>query len=696
MATIDDLAKNLSSYLLPEQVNAVRRAYYYAAQAHDGQRRRSGEQYVTHPLAVATILAEMHMDHQSLMAAMLHDVIEDTGIPKEALIEQFGEAVADLVDGVSKLTQINFDSKEQAQAENFQKMAMAMARDIRVIIVKLADRLHNMRTLSVMSPPKRRRIAKETLEIYAPIANRLGMRDVRVSLEDLSFKAMYPMRANLIAKAIQKVSGHRHEIVEKFQRAIEACLTREHLAGVVSGREKHLYSIYEKMREKNKSFNEIMDIYAFRIIVDSVDMCYRVLGAVHNLFKPVPGRFKDYIAIPKANGYQSLHTSLFGMNGIPIEVQIRTKEMDEMASYGIAAHWLYKSGSDEVNQDRVKRWVKNLLELQQRAGSSLEFIENVKTDLFPDEVYVFTPKGRIMELAKGATAVDFAYAVHTDIGNSCIACRIDRRLAPLSQVLESGSTVEIVCSPNARPNPAWLNFVITGRARTSIRHALKQQKQQDSIALGESLLNKELAGFSSHLDKISAEQLQVLLKEYNLANQAALFEEIGLGNRVAYIVAQRLISGLHNSSIQVQPLEIHGTEGLIITYAKCCYPIPRDPIVGHLTGKGMVIHTENCRRIAELSDKDKSVPLRWAKEVTGEFEVELRIEIEQQRGMIALLAESVNMADANIEKIAVDEQDGRTGIVDMVIIVRDRIHLSQVIKRLRLINGIIKIARAKH
>ncbi len=696
MATIDDLAKNLSSYLLPEQVNAVRRAYYYAAQAHDGQRRRSGEQYVTHPLAVATILAEMHMDHQSLMAAMLHDVIEDTGIPKEALIEQFGEAVADLVDGVSKLTQINFDSKEQAQAENFQKMAMAMARDIRVIIVKLADRLHNMRTLSVMSPPKRRRIAKETLEIYAPIANRLGMRDVRVSLEDLSFKAMYPMRANLIAKAIQKVSGHRHEIVEKFQRAIEACLTREHLAGVVSGREKHLYSIYEKMREKNKSFNEIMDIYAFRIIVDSVDMCYRVLGAVHNLFKPVPGRFKDYIAIPKANGYQSLHTSLFGMNGIPIEVQIRTKEMDEMASYGIAAHWLYKSGSDEVNQDRVKRWVKNLLELQQRAGSSLEFIENVKTDLFPGEVYVFTPKGRIMELAKGATAVDFAYAVHTDIGNSCIACRIDRRLAPLSQVLESGSTVEIVCSPNARPNPAWLNFVITGRARTSIRHALKQQKQQDSIALGESLLNKELAGFSSHLDKISAEQLQVLLKEYNLANQAALFEEIGLGNRVAYIVAQRLISGLHNSSIQAQPLEIHGTEGLIITYAKCCYPIPRDPIVGHLTGKGMVIHTENCRRIAELSDKDKSVHLRWAKEVTGEFEVELRIEIEQQRGMIALLAESVNMADANIEKIAVDEQDGRTGIVDMVIIVRDRIHLSQVIKRLRLINGIIKIARAKH
>ncbi len=445
MPTIDDLAQRLTEYLTPEQVNCVRRAYYYASQAHDGQRRRSGEKYVTHPLAVARILAEMHMDHQSLMAAMLHDVIEDTGIPKEALAEQFGDAVADLVDGVSKLTQISFDSKEQAQAENFQKMAMAMARDIRVIIVKLADRLHNMRTLEVMSPPKRRRIAKETLEIYAPIANRLGMRDVRVSLEDLSFKAMYPMRSALIDKAVQKVSGHRREVVAKFQSAIEACLQRENLQGQVSGREKHFYSIYKKMKDKKKSFNEIMDIYAFRIVVDSVDMCYRVLGAVHNLFKPVPGRFKDYIAIPKANGYQSLHTSLFGMNGIPIEIQIRTKEMDEMASYGIAAHWLYKSGSDEVNQSRVKRWVKNLLELQQRAGSSLEFVENVKTDLFPDEVYVFTPKGRIMELVKGSTAVDFAYAVHTDVGNTCIACRIDRHLAPLSQVLESGSTVEVVC-----------------------------------------------------------------------------------------------------------------------------------------------------------------------------------------------------------------------------------------------------------
>lgn len=697
MPTIDDLAQRLTEYLTPEQVNCVRRAYYYASQAHDGQRRRSGEKYVTHPLAVARILAEMHMDHQSLMAAMLHDVIEDTGIPKEALAEQFGDAVADLVDGVSKLTQISFDSKEQAQAENFQKMAMAMARDIRVIIVKLADRLHNMRTLEVMSPPKRRRIAKETLEIYAPIANRLGMRDVRVSLEDLSFKAMYPMRSALIDKAVQKVSGHRREVVAKFQSAIEACLQRENLQGQVSGREKHFYSIYKKMKDKKKSFNEIMDIYAFRIVVDSVDMCYRVLGAVHNLFKPVPGRFKDYIAIPKANGYQSLHTSLFGMNGIPIEIQIRTKEMDEMASYGIAAHWLYKSGSDEVNQSRVKRWVKNLLELQQRAGSSLEFVENVKTDLFPDEVYVFTPKGRIMELVKGSTAVDFAYAVHTDVGNTCIACRIDRHLAPLSQVLESGSTVEVVCSPNARPNPAWLNFVATGRARTNIRHALKQQKQLESVTLGENLLNKELASVDSYLDKIPPEQLEAVLKEYKLATPEALFEEIGLGNRVAYIVAQQLVKGLDRSSIGKKPLEIHGTEGLVITYAKCCYPIPRDPIIGHLsTGKGIVVHIENCKRVADISNTDKCVPLQWAKDIKGEFEVQLNVELEQQRGLIASLAEAVNLADANIEKIAVDERDGRTCIVNMVVTVHNRIHLSKVIKKLRLINGIIKIARTGH
>lgn len=514
MPAIDALADRLSTYLGPDQVNLVRRAYFYAEQAHDGQRRRSGEAYVTHPLAVANILADMHMDHQSLMAAMLHDVIEDTGIPKDALVAQFGETVAELVDGVSKLTQMNFETKAEAQAENFQKMAMAMARDIRVILVKLADRLHNMRTLEVLAGEKRRRIAKETLEIYAPIANRLGMHTMRVEFEDLGFKAMHPMRSERIRAAVRRARGNRNEIVEKIEQSLIHCLEREGLEGDVLGREKHLYSIYKKMRGKRKAFHEIMDVYAFRIVVDKADTCYRVLGAVHSLYKPLPGRFKDYIAIPKANGYQSLHTTLFGMHGVPIEIQIRTREMEEMANNGIAAHWLYKSPEDEVPKGthaRARQWVKGVLELQQRAGNSLEFIESVKIDLFPDEVYVFTPKGRIMEMPKGSTAVDFAYAVHTHVGNTCIACRVNRRLAPLSQPLESGSTVEIVTAPGARPNPAWLNFVVTGKARTHIRHALKLQRRSESINLGERLLSKALSGFETSLEKISAERIQQVL-----------------------------------------------------------------------------------------------------------------------------------------------------------------------------------------
>jgi guanosine-3',5'-bis(diphosphate) 3'-pyrophosphohydrolase len=565
LPAIDALADRLSTYLGPDQVNLVRRAYFYAEQAHDGQRRRSGEAYVSHPLAVANILADMHMDHQSLMAAMLHDVIEDTGIPKEALVAQFGETVAELVDGVSKLTQMNFETKAEAQAENFQKMAMAMARDIRVILVKLADRLHNMRTLEVLAGEKRRRIAKETLEIYAPIANRLGMHTMRVEFEDLGFKAMHPMRSERIRAAVRRARGNRNEIVEKIEQSLIHCLEREGLEGDVLGREKHLYSIYKKMRGKRKAFHEIMDVYAFRIVVDKVDTCYRVLGAVHSLYKPLPGRFKDYIAIPKANGYQSLHTTLFGMHGVPIEIQIRTREMEEMANNGIAAHWLYKSPEDEVPKGthaRARQWVKGVLELQQRAGNSLEFIESVKIDLFPDEVYVFTPKGRIMEMPKGSTAVDFAYAVHTDVGNTCIACRVNRRLAPLSQPLESGSTVEIVTAPGARPNPAWLNFVVTGKARTHIRHALKLQRRSESINLGERLLSKALSGFETSLDKISPERIQQVLAEYHMEYVEDLLEDIGLGNRMAYVIARRLIARDDEQAPALEgPLAIRGTEG---------------------------------------------------------------------------------------------------------------------------------------
>ncbi|WP_312452398.1 bifunctional GTP diphosphokinase/guanosine-3',5'-bis pyrophosphate 3'-pyrophosphohydrolase [Stutzerimonas nitrititolerans] len=701
MPAIDTLADRLSTYLGPDQVNLVRRAYFYAEQAHDGQRRRSGEAYVTHPLAVANILADMHMDHLSLMAAMLHDVIEDTGIPKEALIAQFGETVAELVDGVSKLTQMNFETKAEAQAENFQKMAMAMARDIRVILVKLADRLHNMRTLEVLAGEKRRRIAKETLEIYAPIANRLGMHSMRVEFEDLGFKAMHPMRSERIRAAVRRARGNRNEIVEKIEQSLIHCLEREGLEGEVMGREKHLFSIYKKMRGKRKAFNEIMDVYAFRIVVDKADTCYRVLGAVHSLYKPLPGRFKDYIAIPKANGYQSLHTTLFGMHGVPIEIQIRTREMEEMANNGIAAHWLYKSNEGEPTKGthaRARQWVKGVLELQQRAGNSLEFIESVKIDLFPDEVYVFTPKGSIMELPKGSTAVDFAYAVHTDVGNTCIACRVNRRLAPLSQALESGSTVEIVTAPGARPNPAWLNFVVTGKARTHIRHALKLQRRSESINLGERLLNKVLTGFETSLDAISPERIRVVLGEYNKDVIEDLLEDIGLGNRMAYVIARRLLASDGEQAPTAEgPLAIRGTEGLVLNYAKCCTPIPGDPIVGHLSaGKGMVVHLDTCRNIAEIRhNPDKCIQLSWAKDVTGEFNVELRVELEHQRGLIALLAGSVNAADGNIEKIGMDERDGRISVVQLVVSVHDRVHLARVIRKLRAIKGVMRITRVR-
>ncbi|AKX59639.1 (p)ppGpp synthetase [Thiopseudomonas alkaliphila] len=703
MPAVERLAQQLATYLNPDQVNLVRRAYYYAEQAHDGQLRSSGEHYITHPLAVARVLADMHMDHQSLMAAMLHDVIEDTGIPKEAITAQFGENVAELVDGVTKLTQMNFGTKAEAQAENFQKMAMAMARDIRVILVKLADRLHNMRTLGALNAEKRRRIAKETLEIYAPIANRLGMNRIYAEFEDLGFKAMHPMRAERIQVAVRKARGNRKELVNQIQQSITDCLAREEIAGEVSGREKHLYSIYRKMRGKRKAFNDIMDVYAFRIVVDKVDTCYRVLGAVHNLYKPIPGRFKDYIAIPKANGYQSLHTTLFGLHGVPIEIQIRTNEMEELANNGIAAHWLYKSSEEDMprnNHARARRWVKGLLELQQSAGDSLEFIENVKIDLFPDEVYVFTPKGRIMELPKGSTAVDFAYAVHTDIGNTCVACRINRRLAPLSQALESGATVEIITAANTRPSPSWLNFVVTGKARTHIRHALKHQRRSESVSLGKRLLNKALDNLSATFEQISSTRIATLLAEYQQAELDDLLEDIGLGNRTAHVVALRLLAeeGSDQHPLAAEgPLAIRGTEGLVLSYARCCTPIPGDPIVGHLSaGKGMVVHRETCKNIAEFrQNPEKCIPLTWAKDIEGEFNVELRIELAHQRGLIALLAGSISEADANIEKISVDERDGRMSVVQLGVSVRDRVHLAQVIRKLRTLNGVSRITRAR-
>ena len=704
MQTIDALTTTLGSYLDPEQSNYVKRAYFFAEQAHFGQLRRSGEPYVTHPLAVAGILADMHMDHQSLMAAMLHDVIEDTGIEKSAIGTQFGPTVAELVDGVSKLTQMEFESLEEKQAENFQKMALAMAQDIRVILVKLADRLHNMRTLGVLQTTKARRIARETLEIYAPIAMRLGMNNVRMEFEDLGFSALYPMRASRIDAALRNARGHRKELVEKIRHQIETTLEQEGHDVTVMGREKHLYSIYKKMKSKRKSFSEIMDIYAFRIIVDSVDTCYRVLGCIHSLYKPVPGEFKDYIAIPKANGYQSLHTVLMGMHGVPIEIQIRTRDMEEMANNGIAAHWLYKSDGQSANGShaRARQWVQGLLEMQQRAGNSLEFIESVKIDLFPDEIYVFTPKGRILELPRGATAVDFAYAVHTDVGNSCVACRINRRLAPLSEPLQSGHTVEILTAPGARPNPSWFNYAVTAKARTNIRHYLKHQTREDSVSLGRRILDKALAGLGSGLGQLPEDRLGEYLARPHYAQLEDLFEEIARGNRLPAITAQQLLGELGAGEMaepdKTPPVAIRGTEGFMFTYAKCCHPIPGDPIEGYLSSeKGVVVHRERCRNLGDMrEDSERLVALRWDDEVEGEYPVELRIEVENRRGMIAIIATRINSMGVNIEKISTDDKDYQFTYVDMEMLVHNRVHLARIMKRLRAVNYVRKVIRVKN
>jgi len=691
--------KKLQKYLTPDQVVQVKRAYFFAEQAHYGQVRRSGEPYVTHPLAVAGVLAEMHMDHQSLMAALLHDTIEDTGVTKDDIGAQFGSDVAELVDGVSKLTHIEFDSVELKQAENFQKMALAMARDIRVILVKLADRLHNMRTLGVLNRDKMRRIALETLEIYAPIAMRLGMNNVRMEFEDLGFKALYPMRARRIQAAIQKSRGNRKALVEQIKEQIESLLVKEGLRVEVQGREKHLYSIYSKMRAKRKSFSEIMDIFAFRIIVDSVDACYRTLGAVHSLYKPVPKEFTDYIAIPKANGYQSLHTVLKGMHGVPIEIQIRTHEMEDMANNGIAAHWLYKSsgGSTSASHTRAREWVQGLLEMQQRAGNPLEFIESVKMDLFPDEVYVFTPKGDIMELPRGATAIDAAYAIHTDIGNRCVACRIDRRLAPLSEPLESGQTIEIVTSPSGRPNPDWFNYVVTARARTHIRHFLKDQRREDSIELGHNLLNKALIPYNVRLDGIDSELMSKTLTKFGKPDQESLFVDIALGNLLPNIIASRL-AGANAGPVDPSDIEavaIRGTEGFVVTYAKCCCPLPGDPIGGYLSAeKGLVVHRENCANLMEMHDQpERMMTLRWDDEVQGTFPVGMRLEAVNTRGLIAVVATRLNAIGMNIDRISTQDKDIQYTYVDIELQVNSRIHLARIMKRLRTVEGVRRVVR---
>jgi len=702
---LQGLTDKLSSYLDPKEVDRVKRAYHFSEKCHLGQMRQSGDPYITHPLAVANILADLHMDHESLIAALLHDVIEDTGVSKGQISRRFGRTVADLVDGVSKLGEIESASRAEQQAESFQKMTLAMSRDIRVMLVKLADRLHNMRTLGVLSPEKRRRIARETIDIYAPIAQRLGINDIRLEFEDLGFAAMYPLRHRRLREALKASRKNRKEVVTEIHQSIEMRLESESINVLVKGREKHLWSIYLKMREKKKSFRDIMDVFAFRLVVDNVDDCYRALGIVHNIYKPVPGEFKDYIAIPKANGYQSLHTVLVGMHGVIIEVQIRTKEMEAMANFGIAAHWEYKSGRNnvEVSQRKAARWVQGLLEMQQQAGDSLEFLEHVKADLFPDEVYVFTPKGKIVELPTGATPIDFAYSVHTGLGDSCIACNVDGELKPLSEPLQSGQKIEIISSAGAQPNPNWLNFVVTAKARSAIRHFLKNQQHDESVDLGKRLLDQALGNLGSSYVQLKKSDIKRLLKETGASTFEYVLQQIGLGNRVPFAVANIMIlpskrkvsDDKKNSDL---PVVIDTSEGLIVQYGRCCHPIPGDPILGHMSpGKGIVIHLESCRNLKEIRlNPEKCMPLVWSSVVKGEFAVELKVEVTPERGFIAALAARMTEEDATIEHISVTEKDAFTSIVDVILTVRDRIHLADILRRARSLKPVRRIYRVKN
>jgi RelA/SpoT family (p)ppGpp synthetase len=702
--TIEDLQRQVSDYLQAEEVERVLRAYDFGAKAHEGQHRMSGEPYIHHPLEVAQILAGMHMDSQTLIAAILHDVMEDTRTAKGEIQRRFGKGVAELVDGVSKLTQIRFDTHAEAEAQNFRKMLMAMSNDIRVILVKLADRLHNMRTLGALPPEKRRRIARETLDIYAPIAQRLGINTIRLELEELGFAALYPMRHRILAEQVRKARGHRKEVVDRIRTALKRRLRQEKIHAQVMGREKHLYGIYQKMRTKGLSFDEVHDMFAFRIIVESVDDCYRVVGTVHNLYKPVPGKFKDYIAIPKSNGYQSLHTVLFGPFGIPIEVQIRTREMDDVAEAGIAAHWLYKSGSASERSGahkRAREWLRRVMEMQTTAGNPQEFLENVKVDLFPESVYVFTPKGRIVELPRNATAVDFAYAIHTDVGNACVGVRIDRRLAPLGTRLATGQVVEVVTAPGAHPNPAWLNFAVTAKARSNIRHYLKHLQQSEAAVLGKRLLVRELQLHGKSYDNIPPAQMKKVLDEYHVATEEQLLQEVGLGNRMAPIIARQLTGDWTPQSQpkaleqKAAPLLIRGSEGLVVNFPKCCRPIPGDPILGFVTaGRGIVVHHQACSNVAEYRNHpDKWINVEWETDIEGEFPTNIRIEVTNQRGVLAKLATAISDQQANIVHVEMKDKDDRYTTLKFVVEVRDRQHLAQVMRRLRGLKHVARISR---
>ncbi|MEW5108211.1 bifunctional GTP diphosphokinase/guanosine-3',5'-bis pyrophosphate 3'-pyrophosphohydrolase [Morganella morganii] len=701
MYLFESLNHIVKDYLPKEQIDLLKQAYIVARDAHEGQTRSSGEPYITHPVAVACILAEMRLDLETLMAALLHDVIEDTPATFQDIEQLFGTTVAGLVEGVSKLDKLNFRDKKEAQAENFRKMVMAMVKDIRVILIKLADRTHNMRTLGSLRPDKRRRIARETLEIYSPLAHRLGIHHIKTELEELGFEALYPNRYRVIKEVVKAARGNRKEMIQKILSEIEGRLTEAGISCKVSGREKHLYSIYRKMHLKEQRFHSIMDIYAFRVIVSTVDTCYRVLGQVHGLYKPRPGRVKDYIAIPKANGYQSLHTSLIGPHGVPVEVQIRTEDMDQMAEMGVAAHWAYKEHGESgtTAQVRAHRWMQSLIELQQSTGNTFEFIESVKSDLFPDEIYVFTPEGRIVELPTGATPVDFAYAVHTDIGHSCVGARVDRQPYPLSQQLTSGQTVEIITAPGARPNAACLNFVVSPKPRAKIRQLLKNLKRDDSVNLGRRLLNHAL-GNGRKITDIPQENISRELVRMKLATLDDLMAEIGLGNAMSVVVARKLLNEPESNTEEstTRKLPIKGADGVLITFAKCCRPVPGDPIIAHISpGKGLVIHHESCRNIRGYEkEPEKFMAVEWDNDIDTDFIAEIKVDMFNHQGALANLTAAINDANSSIQSMNTEEKDGRVYCAFIRLTAKDRIQLANIMRKIRIMPDVLRVSRNRN
>jgi GTP diphosphokinase / guanosine-3',5'-bis(diphosphate) 3'-diphosphatase len=691
-----ELLAKVETYLPPEQVSRIRDAAEFGAEAHLGQKRLSGEPYIAHPLAAAEILADLHLDADTIVGAILHDVIEDTTIAKEDIEKRFGADVAGIVDGVTKLDQIKFKSREEAQAESFRKMLLAMVHDLRVIMVKLADRTHNMRTIGSMSVPKRRLIARETLDIYAPVAERLGLYKIKLELEDLGFRALYPQRYRVIERALKRARGNQKEFLGKIADTLTAALKKAQIEGTVESREKHLYSIYKKMRRKRSLLAQVVDVYGLRMLVDSNDTCYRALGVVHATYRPMPGRFKDYIAIPRVNGYQSLHTTLFGPNGVPIEVQIRTRDMHQVAESGVAAHWKYKVGgsTESAQQERARAWISHLMEMQ-ASGNAEEFIESVKVDLFPDKVYVFTPKGAILRLPRGATVVDFAYAVHTDVGNRCVAAKVDRRLAPLRTVLRNGTTVQIITAKGASPNPSWVNFVATAKARSAIRHYLKTLKRSEAIELGQQLLNSALEEFQLSVDRITPEAMNLALLELNIKERDELLAQIGLGERLAPLVARRLLPGGHDDKGAITPLTVAGTEGLLVTYSRCCRPIPDDPIIAFLSaGRGIVIHRDTCGNVEDYhKHPEKWQPVTWQTGLNRYFSAEVRIEAANRIGMLANISAAIAGTGTNIGHATVEQRDGDVSLFKLEVEVKDRKQLARVVRTIRQMPEIIRVSR---